>query len=218
MIDCLLVPLNNMPKSAIQRFQIMLAQAGARAAMLCCLLAAGCAVTPEAAYAPQAVRPAACEGDVELGGRFSVRYTQDGREEALHGGFAWRQIGKRTDVALLSPVGQTMATIEVTPKGAALTEAGKLPRRALDVDALAAAELGWPLPVAGLKEWLRGCALDASGRRFIASPRHDSVTTHNGWRIRYVSWQESAAGLLPRRIDLERGEVSLRLVVDQPSP
>lgn len=210
--------MNDMPKSAIRFCRALLARTGARAAMLCCLLAAGCAVTPEAARAPQAVRPATCEGDIELGGRFSVRYTQDGREEALHGGFAWRQIGERIDVALLSPVGQTMATIEVTPKGAALTEAGKPPRRALDADALAATELGWPLPVAGLKEWLRGCALDASGRRFVASPQDDSVTTHNGWRIRYVSWLESAAGLLPRRIDLERGEVNLRLVIDRPLP
>lgn len=187
--------------------------------MLCCLLTAGCAAMPEAVHAPQAaVRPAACEGDIELGGRFSVRYTQDGREEALHGGFAWRQTGERIGVILLSPVGQTMAIIEATPEGASLTEAGKPPRTALDADSLAAAELGWPLPVAGLGEWLRGCALDSSGRRFVASPREDSVMTHNGWRIRYVSWLESAAGLLPRRIDLERGEVNLRLVIDRPLP
>lgn len=187
-------------------------------ALLCSLLAAGCAVAPEAARAPQPVRSVACKGDIELGGRFSVRYVNYGREESLHGGFTWRQAGERTDVELRSPLGQTMAAIEVTPEGAALTEAGKPPRMALDADALAAAELGWPLPVSGLAEWLRGCAFDSAGKRFIASPRNDSVTTRDGWFIRFVSWQDGAAGRLPRRIDLERGEVALRLVIDPPSP
>lgn len=177
---------------------------------------AGCAVMPEVAMPAQPVVEAACSGDIKLNGRFSVRYTQDGREEALHGSFAWRHQGEHTAIALMSPLGQTMAVIEVTPLGATLTEAGKPPRMAQDADALAASELGWPLPVAGLREWLRGCAIDASGRRFLASPKNDSVTTLEGWRIRYMSWLEDAGLSLPHRIDFERSEVVLRLVIDRP--
>ncbi|MFD2270583.1 lipoprotein insertase outer membrane protein LolB [Undibacterium arcticum] len=96
--------------------------------------------------------------------------------------------------------------------------------RAADVDALAADALGWPLPVAGLREWLQGFATNVDGRRFIASAQNDSVNTRDGWRIRYVSWQDEpdrngATITHPKRIDLARstaqaGEVSMRIVID----
>src|SRR5438445_537267 len=80
------------------------------------------------------------------------------------------------------------------------------------------------LPVAGLRDWLQGYATGADGRRFIASAEHDSVNTRDGWRIRYVSWQDEpassgAAITRPKRIDLARstaqaGEVSMRIVID----
>lgn len=70
--------------------------------------------------------------------------------------------------------------------------------------------------------------MGADGKRFVASPANDSVTTKDGWRLRYVSWQdapENTPGALPqpRRIDAERttsaqaDAVSLRIVLD-PAP
>ena len=72
-------------------------------------------------------------------------------------------------------------------------------------------------------------AMGADGKRFVASPANDSVTTKDGWRLRYVSWQEvgqnvadNTPGALPqpRRIDAERNAsaqadaVALRIVLD----
>jgi outer membrane lipoprotein LolB len=153
---------------------------------------------------------------MELNGRLSVHYQHDGKAEALHGSFTWKQTATGIDIALMSPLGQILATINVTPDNSTLMQSGQPPRNAANIDALTLATLGWPLPVSGLRDWLQGFAIDKNGRRFSATPESSSVTTPDGWHIHYSNWQED---VFPKRIDLERstiqaGDVSLRIVVD----
>jgi outer membrane lipoprotein LolB len=190
------------------------------AAALCALLSA-CATTGPSAPGSTA-QSAAYRDNIDLRGRLAVNYQNNGKNEALSGTFTWKQTPARIDVALASPF-STIATISVTPGEARLTQSGQPPRVAADIDALTAQALGWSLPVAGLRDWLQGYATGADGKRFIASPANDSVTTRDGWRLRYVSWQDAAPGGAapqPRRIDAERsatlsaGELSIRIVID----
>ncbi|MDB5776996.1 MAG: lolB [Herbaspirillum sp.] len=198
------------------------------------LLLAGCAtITAPTGTPPSAERQTGTlrtyRDAIDVGGRLSVQYRQNDKDQAVHGSFTWAQRPGQTVVTLLSPLGQTMATIEITPSLSTLTQAGQAPRTAADVDALAADALGWPLPVSGLRDWLQGFAVDADGGRFIATPRNtenSSVTTGDGWRIRYPSWQDDAdmsARNHPKRIDLERstaraGDVAMRIVIDTWQP
>ena len=161
---------------------------------------------------------------IELGGRLSVRYQQNGRDESVQGGFRWSQDGQRIDVALLSPLNQTMASIAVTPDAATLTEAGKPPRSAPDIDTLSTLTFGWTLPVSGLRGWLQGFHIQDGKTLPIAVPgvtNAPPVATSDGWQVSYVSWQtEEATGRIrPRRIDLQRrtpelGEMAIRIVID----
>ncbi|MDB5823064.1 MAG: lolB [Herminiimonas sp.] len=166
-----------------------------------------------------------------MGGRISVLYQSAGRDEGLHGNFTWSQSPGRTVVTLLSPLGQTLAIIDLTADQATLTQAGQPPQQASDADALAQRVLGWPLPVAGLRFWLQAVGRDAAGQAFTATPQSDSFTTADGWNLKYVSWEDAAAspagvaGPLPRprRLDLQRttreaGNVTLRLVLDTWQP
>ncbi|HYD93760.1 MAG TPA: outer membrane lipoprotein LolB [Noviherbaspirillum sp.] len=191
------------------------------------LALAGCAgMPPPVAQPAQATAARPFHDSIDLGGRLSVRYQGERQEEALHGSFAWRQTPLRTTVTLLSPLGQTVAVIDVSPQGATLTQAGQPARSAPDVDSLTAGTLGWPLPVAGMREWLQGFALDAAGRRFVASPAAAEVVTRDGWHIRYANWLDengAAADNRARRVDLARrteqaGDVSIRIVIDSWQP
>lgn len=159
---------------------------------------------------------------IDLTGRLSVRYQLNGKEEGLHGNFNWSQTAGQTNVTLLSPLGQTMAVITVTPEGATLAQSGHPLRSAANVNALTENTLGWPLPVAGLREWLQGFAIDTKGSPFIATPNSTEVTTGDGWQLRYANWLHadgtSAMGRA-KRIDLSRyteqaGDVSIRIVID----
>jgi outer membrane biogenesis lipoprotein LolB len=98
--------------------------------------------------------------------------------------------GPQIDVSLFDPLGQTVAEISVTPESATLTQANRAPRTAKDIDTLTRQALGWSLPVAGLRDWLQGYAVDADGKRFAASPANNSVFTSDGWRLRFVDWQD----------------------------
>ena len=158
---------------------------------------------------------------IDLSGRLSVNYQKDGQPGSVTGNFNWMQRPGRIDVSLASPLGQTIAKISVTPQEAVLTQGARAPRVAPDIDTLSAQALGWTLPVSGLRDWLQGYATGADGKRFTASPGNNSVFTQDGWRLRFVSWQdEGAAHPAPRRIDAERSatstsdELALRIVID----
>ena len=181
---------------------------------------AGCATAP-ADLSPTNVAP--YRQTIELEGHLSVNYQKDGRAESLSGKFSWQQTAARVDVSLASPLGQTIATVSVTPQSATLTQADHVPRVAADVNTLTAQVLGWSLPVADLRDWLQGYARNADGSRFVASRRNDSVNTPDGWRLRFVSWQDDKADVpVPKRIDAERSatlttdELAIHIFVDAP--
>ena len=181
-------------------------------------LLAGCATTPTAPLSTASVAP--YSEVVDLAGRLSVNYVKQGKQESLSGKFAWHQQGPRTDVTLSSPLGQQIAAITVTPQEATYREGKEAPRSAPDIDTLSAQTLGWPLPVSGLRDWLQGYATAAGGQRFTASPAQNKVTTQDGWKLEFVSWQEGSSPPKPRRIDASRGaggdieEVAIRIVID----
>lgn len=184
---------------------------------------AGCASTAtDSTSVPSAQAAAAPYRDtIELSGRIQVNYQKDGQPGNVTGGFEWSQQPGQIDVSLISPLKQTMAVIQVTPRQATLTEAGRAPRTAGDIDALTRQALGWSLPVSGLRDWLQGYATDAAGKRFAATPANNSVFTQDGWRLRFVSWQNGKDGVpMPKNIVAERAataaseELALQIILD----
>jgi outer membrane lipoprotein LolB len=189
-------------------------------AMLLSVGACASLAPPGATQAP-AGQAARYHETIDLKGRLSLRYERNGKEESIHGSFEWAQTPRHIALALLSPLGQTLAAVEIAPGAATLTQANQPPRSAADADTLIADALGWPLPVSGLRDWLQGFAADASGKHILAAPQAgDAVTTQDGWRLHYVSWESDGAARRPKRIDLDRytaqaGQVSVRIVIDE---
>ncbi|RZA35724.1 MAG: outer membrane lipoprotein LolB [Lysobacteraceae bacterium] len=177
---------------------------------------AGCATTSTNVATVGAYRDT-----IDLGGRLSVNYQKDGKVESLTGSFDWVQRPGNVDVTLTNPLGQTVATITVTPQAATLTQAGRAPLTEANIDTLTQRTLGWPLPVSGLRDWLQGYSVDAQGQRFSASPARNEVVTQDGWRLRFVEWQDpNAAQPVPRVIHATRAAVgdiqdlSIRIVIN----
>lgn len=190
------------------------------AAGLCAALLGGCATVAPGPGAGTAAPIAAYRDHFDTAGRLSVNYKHNGTPESLTGKFTWVQTPSRLDVTLSSPMA-TIATITVTPQSATLVQADKAPKVAADLESLTAASLGWTLPVSGLRDWLQGYATAADGSRFTASAAANTLTTRDGWRLRFVSFQNDAAGkLVPKRIDAEREgagnteELAIRIVLD----
>ena len=188
------------------------------AAVIGAVLLVGCASAPVKPSQPR--QSGVYQDSFEAAGRLSVRYRKDGNPESLSGKFSWSQTPGRIDVSLSSPLA-TIATISITPQSATLVQSDKKPRVAKDIDSLTAEALGWSLPVSGLRDWLQGYATGADGKRFAATPANNSVLTADGWRLRFVSWQdEAAAQPAPKRIDAERNasasadELAINILID----
>jgi len=184
--------------------------------LACAAILAGCATTSSNVATVGAYRDS-----IDLSGRLSVNYQKEGRQESLTGNYDWTQRPGRVDVTLANPLGQTIATIEVTPQSATLTQSGRAPVSEADIDTLTQRTLGWPLPVAGLRDWLQGYAVDGQGQRFAASPARNEVLTRDGWRLRFVEWQDpNAAQPAPRVIHAERAvagdiqDLQIRIVIN----
>jgi outer membrane lipoprotein LolB len=199
------------------------------AAFSLALVSAGCStMTPVPLTDTGANAPSArvYRQNMTLEGRLSLRYQQNNQDQSVYGSFVWQQTQEQIHLQFLSPLGQTIAMIDIKPGLAILTQPGKAPRSAGDANQLTEQTLGWPLPIAGLRDWLQGFASDAQGKPFIAQARSNdagnTVITRDGWRIQYVNWQTTAGDSMPKRIDLERyteqaGEVAIRIVIDKAS-
>ena len=161
--------------------------------------------------------------NILIQGRFSVAYEQSNRPQSVQGRFQWQQQGQRIDIDLMSPLGQTMAKLAITPNSATIQQTGKEIKVAENVAELSEQTLGWSLPVAGMRDWLQGFNRSTANQRQIARPNENDQFDTEGWHINYVSWQKNSVSVFPKRIDLTRTspqlhQLSLRIIIDQWEP
>jgi len=137
------------------------------------LLVAGCA-TPRV--------PA----DDILSGRLSVRI--DGQpDRAVNASFDLSGSAREGQLLLSGPLGTTAARARWSP-GQAWLQVGDTETRHADLDALATAALGEPVPIAALFDWLRG-------RAWVGAPstaRGDGVPgfVQLGWQVDLARWAD----------------------------
>lgn len=146
-----------------------------------------------------------------LSGRIAVRHGEQG----FSGGVRWVH-GETTDeVSLTSPLGQTVARISGSREGYRLATAeGKL-FSAPDAETLTRNALGWDFPLPGLVHWVgakndpeRNAVVDVDGEGRVERVRQD------GWDIAYARYRPVSGRSLPGLITLRRGEVEIKLAID----
>jgi outer membrane lipoprotein LolB len=154
-------------------------------------------------------------------GRFSATATQGDRRDSVSGRFSVEVRGDRQRIDLATPLGTTVARIEVGPEGASASSPGMQEARGPDADALAEQLLGWRLPVSGLPDWIDGRPVPSRPARVERDGTRPVLIEQDGWTVRIA--ETFAASDRPRLIVLERAAsplapgVVLRLIVDDPA-
>ena len=186
------------------------------------LLLVGCASLSRTASDESAATPA----DRTIEGRISVRYKdlERDREESLSGRFDWSERGDAIELALLDPLGQTVALIRSAATGSSIRFRDGRLVEGTTPDALTQETLGWTVPMRGLAAWLDGHPAPATPSTAIDGHAINERFRQDGWVVAYTPPVESdkqGADAKPRRIDLSYAgppvEIEMRLIVDRRS-
>ena len=209
--------------------------AGAMA--LACVALAGCrtlatapAGAPDlvAAAAAQQARAAAlglAEGRCAapawtLGGRVALSNGRDGGSGQLE----WTQGAGTTRMLLSAPITRQNWVLEVGTGGATLQGVPNGPLHGADAARLLRDATGWDIPVAALGCWLRGVAADPAMLDAAEIDYGPDLLplriVQGGWTVDYSGWKPDPSSRLPMpsRINAQRGEDRVRLVVDRWGP
>jgi len=182
------------------------------------LAAGACAVLAACASVPET--PPGTHADAfTRGGRFAITVTEaSGEQQAVQGGFTWRDDGHRYQLDLTNPLGSTEARVEGRPGHATLTKADGTVLQADTPDALAEEALGGPVPVSSLRDWLRGrLAGDAQASGVQRDDQGRPVAfEQDGWQARLSRYDNLGPGLLVLQRTEPGRRIVVRLAVSQP--
>ena len=142
-------------------------------------------------------------------------------ERAFQASFRWHQDADALELAVRGPLGAGALEVNGTPSSLKVTSRGET-RVLSDPEAQLSELLGWWLPVGSLHAWLLGLPDPAFNAATQPGPDGTLASFEQRlWRVAFASYQlappKPEAGsplLVPHRIDLEHGDLRLRLTID----
>jgi outer membrane lipoprotein LolB len=142
-----------------------------------------------------------------------IAFGIDGR--AGTGRIDWRQDGEQYLVAVRAPVAGESWQLSGDGSLARLDGLGAEPRLGSDPDTLLAREVGWTIPLAAIRDWVRGLAHGPAARVRLDPEGRPLEIAELGWRIEYRGWTEPRDGLpeMPTRIVARRSDDDVRVSV-----
>lgn len=181
----------------------------------CSSLPTGSASDPGASRAAQQVYQPTRAQPFERQGRFAVHAEgHDQSTDAVQGAFHWIDNGDQLVLELRNPLGQVMGKLQVNDRGAWLQDHRASMRYASNADELAQEIFGQPIPVQGLRDWLRG-ASSQNARDQKYEGGHLNQARDQGWRLTLTDYD----ALGPKRLFLvfQQGaqRVTVRIVIDE---
>ena len=185
-----------------------------RAALLAgCVFLAGCVSSPSAPP-PAPVARRAIDA-FSLTGRLSGG---DG-EQSASGKLEWLRVPGFDRWTVLSPLGQIVARLEAGPEGAELIFSNGERRSAPQASDLlpelfpGLSKLG--LPPSRLAGWVQAAPAPGAEVRTLDAMGRPARIIDEGWIVDYLDYRDAAPEALPRLIDISRGQLRLRLLIDQ---
>lgn len=146
-----------------------------------------------------------------LHGRMVLVAGDDGWTATVH----WDQDRQRYNLRFIAPLGQGTYELEGDAESVTLLTADNRLLHAGSPETLLQENLGWQLPLASLKYWIRGLpdpavsaddlTLDGTGRL--------SQLQQSGWRVRILRYQDVNGLDLPGKLTLKNEHFQVRLVI-----
>ena len=146
-----------------------------------------------------------------LHGRMVLVAGDDGWTATIH----WDQERQHYNLRFIAPLGQGTYELEGDTDSVTLLTADNRLLHAASPEALLQENLGWQIPVASLKYWVRGIPDPAlsPGRLVLDDSGRLSRLQQSGWRISILRYREDRGLALPEKLFLKNRHFQLRLVI-----
>ncbi len=145
-----------------------------------------------------------------LEGRISIITPED----AWSGSLIWEQTGDHYIIHIVGPLGQGAIQLDGGPDHATLKGAEQQEVSAEDPESLMVQTLGWKVPVAGLRYWVRGLAAPGPVKDFKYDEMGRPATLFQaGWEIRFTGFQQIHGKSLPAKLLLENERFKIKILI-----
>jgi len=149
----------------------------------------------------------------ELAGRISVMTGQRGE----FGQLRWICSQDKQEIALLSPLGQTVAEISQPDKQSAMLRTDTEVRSAPSFDALVQDALGIAVPIHDIAYWVQGVTDAQSGQATINlsdSAGRPEKLVHSGWEISIEGYRRLDVAMVATRLHAIKGDTVVKIIID----
>ena len=174
------------------------------------VLLSACATTPPAVK--PALRPAYPEQlSFVIAGRIAVKHQAERSSATVR----WKHSFEADEILLFAPLGKVMARINRDHQGLVLDTPDKH-YTAQNAEELTQQALGWQLPLSGLNYWV--LAMPKPNSVFdVERDANGQITLlrQDGWTIGYTRYQTVAPDSLPLRLNMQRDDLEIKLLIDE---
>lgn len=141
-------------------------------------------------------------------GKISIKKANKGYAAS----FNLRKEAKQSLLNIVSPLGQTLAQMMVKEDRAVLMASDQI-YEANSIEELTETWLNWRLPLSGLYYWLYGFVMPDRDFSIYKAGENSIQFSQEDWLIRLENYQQNEYGFYPKRLLLNREDLSLRLSI-----
>ena len=174
------------------------------------LLLSACATSPPVVQ--PVIQPAHPEqSSFVIAGRIAIKHQAERSSATVR----WKHSFETDEILLFAPLGKVMARINRDQHGLVLDTPDKH-YAAQDAEELTQQALGWQLPLSGLNYWV--LALPKPNSLFdVERDANGQITLlrQDGWTIGYSRYQTLAPDSLPLRLNMQRDDLEIKLLIDE---
>lgn len=187
---------------------------------LACLLLSGCATIIEPPQHLQTTTNTTVRNqnlsnlqDFEASGKIGF---SDGKQGG-HARLMWQQHPQNYQIRLYGPLGSGAVQIEGKGNQVWLTKTDGKIMRANTPEALVHQELGWLIPVSGLRYWLKGLPAPGAAptRMLLDTNQRLWQIEQQGWVIVYEAYKSKDGLDVPYKLLLRNGDIRLKFIFDR---
>jgi len=187
------------------------------------LLLTGCATTPQLPSAEQDRLWQQHRQSLEHKADWTLtaRIAGSTEDDAWSGKLSWRQIEGSYQMYFQAPFGQGAVQLLGSPEQVEMRTSDQQVVVADDAESLLYQQLGWRLPLKGLRYWVLGLPMpvtvptDAAAVLAFDETGRLASLQQSQWQVSYEAYRRVDEVELPQKVYLKNHAMSLRLVIDR---